>query len=256
MRRLALLLALTVALGPLAQAGTLLLLGAGTGAPAASGAATLTFNWANNAYNQAPGTTASVSRGANTIANTNYLAAYICTTNATTDPGIITAPAGWSASRAGGWFKASDSNGERCNLFDKIASGGETGPYSFTWTNSNVYSWLLVDYTATGTPAVDAVGDTQHISGYGTAVTAPSISPTGSADMLLAFFSVLTSGTTTCSTSCTLTMRVNQTATASSSPWLGMGELQLAASGATATQRITLSDSNDQWEAIEMAVTP
>ena len=218
--------------------------------------ASVTYNWENNAYAQTAATSATVSKGDNAISQKDLLLAVVCAANSTTDPGTISSP-GWTG-QAGEWVKPSDGAGVRCWVATKIAGANEPVNYTFSWKNSNIFSWVLLDYgpVNTSNPIDGSVGDTQHTSGYTGSIVAPSISPSGKDSTLISLWTFPASGTTNCGKGCSVTMRVNQHATTTTSPWIGVGDLQLNAAGETETQTITYQYSVQAYQAISLALQP
>jgi len=217
--------------------------------------AAIAFNWQNNAYNQAAAASATVTKGSNTINQNDLLIAVVCALNFTTDPGTISTPSGWTILASQAYVGTS----ERCASYYKVAGASESGSYSFSWTNSDVYSWALLDYTGVNstTPLDGTPGNTnQSGGGFSPSLVAPSITPTGASDTLISIFTLGAGGTVTCGTGCSLTMRVNQSSNNSSSPWIGVGDLALTSSGATATETITYSSSVNWYQTWSIALAP
>lgn len=106
-------------------------------------------------------------------------------TNGGSAPGTISTPTGWTL--GGNGTPTSDT---QVAWFYKFATGSEscsTG-FSASWTTSTVFvSWGIADFNSSGSgPTLDVAGTiTAGSTGAGTALTASSISPTGSTDMLI-----------------------------------------------------------------------
>jgi hypothetical protein len=215
-------------------------------------ASTPTVNWTNYAYNQSAATSASVAEGSNTIHSGDFLLAFVCWVNGTTDPGSITKPSGWT--QVTNTYYAA--GGNRCGIFYRFSTG-DTGPYSFTVTNSNPYTWVLGDYSSVNVGApLDPVtpSDTQYNSTYSASIVAPSVSPVAATNLDLAVWVFNAGGTLTCGAGCTVTIDTPYTPTNSGAPTVYLGHLALVAAGATATQTLTYQYSVNIWEALQLTL--
>jgi hypothetical protein len=205
-----------------------------------SAQAAVTFRWANNpTASTTQASSASVTNGANTITNGDLLIAIVVANNWTpAAPGSISAPAGWTqvVQQTGNGlnFGGTDVQGA---IYYKIASS-ESPPYSFTWTTASSFNWTLLDYTGanSSTPfEASAAGTTTNGS---TSLIAPSISPANSNSMeICAWNAGGNAGAFT--PPGTMTTRVNNGTGAFNVAYMAVSELQLAASGSTATQTLT-----------------
>lgn len=147
-------------------------------------------NYQNNTFNAAAATTnvgstnAITTNGAFTIGDL-----LIATLIFPSTPGVITPPANWTqigTTQIG-------SNSAAHAWFWKIAQAGETGSYTFNWVNSIFNVWGLLDYT--GNPVIDVASVGTGDAGAGGVATASSVSPVGTADILVTIFAQSAAGT-------------------------------------------------------------
>jgi hypothetical protein len=208
---------------------------------AATGGA-ITYNWSNTSSSGAVNnavTTFNVgstnpagSNGAFTAGHL-LIACAVVSMTAATDPGIIFGPAGWTQIFQT-YYSAMDTPVIRVACFWHLAGGSETGSYTFSWTNpSRGASWALFDVHGQNAVPIDG-SDTQN-NNYSANRTAPSISPSGSSDMLVAVFFDAGSGSPyTKPSDMTLISDVNSTS--SDRPEILVSYKTLSASGATGTE--------------------
>ena len=153
----------------------------------------------------------------------------------------LTAPAGWTLiGGAGG--NASSGIGQWA--YYHVAGSSEPASYTFTWsaqpTGENggaMSAWIGVD----NSNPVDASAISGQVDS--TSITAPSISPTGSSDLLVCLYAHENSSTNTQTLPANLTSGYSED-TGGYSPGFLLGYRQLSASGATGTQVATLATAD------------
>ncbi len=217
-----------------------------------------TFNWSNTitpTTNYQQVTTFNVGSTNANAANGAFHAGdfllAVVTVFKTTDPGAI-GVAGFTQI-----VQAVNTNGyTRTYVGYKIAGGSETGSYAATWTStSTAAGWILASWSGVASSnMIDASGVTLQ-SAYGTSLVAPSISPTGATDLLLTIFST-NGAVTTLSTPAGTTNRASCIGANSIYTSVIVNELQLAASGPTATQTSTAGNSQNYSNMISIALLP
>jgi hypothetical protein len=227
--------------------------GGGTGVSAP------TFNWQNNAYAVAAANGATLTSGGIINAG-DLLCGFVSIVDNTIDPGSVTPPPGFTINTTGTItgntaIKPSDSGYIRMALFCKIAGASESGSYTASWTNSDVSSWALVDYGNVNASPFDGGAETDHNSGYGTALAAPTITTVHTNNLELFFWTTYGGGGTAIMPGGSVTTRVNQNATSSTANWIGMADLSIPTSGSQATQTATNANSVDGWGAISLGIT-
>jgi hypothetical protein len=141
------------------------------------------------------------------------------------------------------------SDNVRLAVFAKSAGAGETGIYTLSWANNSYAAWMSWNY---GQATLDAwMGQTVNAGGTANLI-APSCSPAGAADTLLAYW--LADGTTITLPG-SLTSRVN--VLTGSSPWIvGSGDKLLSASGPTGNLTAVGSGPNLDYSAFQLAIRP
>lgn len=216
------------------------------------GTSPLAFNWAiaqstafqgNTTTTNIGSTNATASPGSFTAGD--LLIAGLQLFNDTTD--TIVKPTGWT--RIG--TQQTNSNPGVIEFYWKTAGASETGSYTFSWTNSATPTWMLASYV--GNPVIDdsAVG-AGGTSSPGTMV-ASSISPTGSADILLTMFfggNTVAAATPPAGTN----VRFNSQMV-SGAPFYGMiVDQTLSASGATGSVTATAVTAFQQYSWLNLAM--
>lgn len=221
----------------------------------AAGGATVSFRWVNNTTNAAlTGTTftagTSNAVGSNgTIGANDLVLVEIGIQTGGSDPGAI-AVAGYT-SLVQLWTGA---NFFRTAVFEAIPGSASTP--AVTWANSGSVPatnacWIMIDYTPTsGTPSIDTSGINANTSS--TNMTANSISPSGSADMLIGFWGQYGNQGGYAGPA-TMTQRAS-TSSFSGAECL-VAEKQLAASGATGNFVATQGGASPSHGAL-VAITP
>jgi hypothetical protein len=143
----------------------------------------------------------------------------------------FTAPSGWTSiqntNTAGNEIKTQS--------WYKVAGASEPSTYTWSWTGNQRAVGVIFSYANVDTSSpIDTSGSQANTSS--TTITAPSITPTGSADVLVGFFGVANSSTITS----TLTDETYATIKGTSSLASIRGaDTQLSASGATGTKTAT-----------------
>jgi hypothetical protein len=136
----------------------------------------------------------------------------------------------------------------------KIAGGSETGSYAASWTNtSRGAAWALLDYGGVHNASPVDISGTQN-NGFSANITAPSISPTGSADMMLCLSGDI-GGSTPYANFGSMVARVTKQTNSSTRPEILIAQQQLSASGATGTRTATNTGTNTSMTAC-IALTP
>lgn len=212
-----------------------------------------TFNWCNVATTATSVTTGSASNGANTANNGDYLLTVINVRNAT-DTASAPALSGWTCSAGLTSFNNLDGP-NRVAICYKIASG-ETWPQTIAWggttviaVNSTVCDWGGVN---TSTPVDASGGGNNGVTAN--AIAAASISPSGSADLLIGVF-MNEGGKQPYTVPGSMTLRSDNNAINSTDGEMLVGQEQLAASGATGTRTATMTGT-DASEGFLLALNP
>ena len=239
----------------------------GPGTPAASGGSTPVINWSNRSTTAGTWTTATMNVGSDnkngsngTFTSGDLLIAIICISASVeaTDPGSVSWPAGWTPIINVWDTEPNSVFGDinyRYSVAWKIAGGSETGSYAATWTsNTRGASWLLFDIGgANGSTPIDASGSHDATAASVSSMVAPSISPTGSNDLLL-IAGMYAQGHSPYTTPSGFTLVTGLSATSSGTPDLISYDKALSSSGATGTATITASVSG-VYSALSIAIT-
>lgn len=215
----------------------------------------ISFKWQNNAYNQTAATSAALSTGGSISAG-DLLIGVVGALNSSTDPGAITIPSGFTALSAGGISgNAYSPDGVRRAYFYKIATGSEGTTFSASWTNPDVYSWALLNYSGvnTSTP-FDGGAQTEFNGTYSSNIIAPAITTSVPNDWEICIWSFGAGGTLTMPAG--MTTRLSQAGSSSGAPWIGVADVGPVAAGAQATQTVTYQYTVNTWDAISIGIQP
>ena len=219
--------------------------------------AAIAYNWTSIAYNQAPATSVTVSKGANAI-NTGDLLLVAVGVHGTADPGTIIPPAGFTLAQPNGiagTFYSATTYGFRYALFCKIAGPSESGSYAFSWTNSNISSWVLLDYSGTANScatALDGGDEVDTVSGSFTSSFATGAVTTANAnDVLVSLWMFRGSGTMTLPTNA----RTAYNPTGSPAVWIGASDLGIPTAGLQSAQTATYWTTTSSWTAVSFGIT-
>lgn len=118
----------------------------------------------------------------------------------------------------------------------KVLGASEPSSYSFGNPGSQFLAWAAADYSGASSTPIDASGLSGVQTNQSTSITAPSISPTGSTDMLVGVWGADASLTFTKPASMT-----SREAQAGSSGSVLIADQLLSASGPTGTRTATMS---------------
>ena len=221
---------------------------------------TASFKWKNDSYNAGGGsvTSIAVSTGGNTISAGDLLIVVVSVYSATTtDPGAIVQPAGWTQITAGSitgntWVTSSGA-GVRTGLFYRYADGTEGSSFSFSWTNADICSYAILDYTGSTSTPFDGGAETDSTAGFSTTFVAPVITTATNNDIELFIWATNIGGTITMPGGGVNT-RVNQVGSNSTVPWIAVADLSIPSAGAQATQTVTYQYSVNEYEAVSLGI--
>jgi hypothetical protein len=196
----------------------------------------MTFNWKNSGGSGTAALSASVATGG-AIVQGDFLVVLL-----DQGGGVVTPPAGWTLIGAA-------NNGSNAVVFWKIAGASEPSSYTFSWASSGTFDWAIASWRGvSGVPIDKSAQSTGSSAGP---YVAPSVTPVGSADLLLCLWDVERGGTYTPPAGMTTRLSVVGAGTA----YLGISELQLASSAATATESTSGPGTAVFWTTT-IALTP
>lgn len=212
------------------------------------------FNWATNGQlGGATTNTFTSSKAANTI-NSGDLLILIAAANDSTggaiDPGVFSTPAGFTIINQ---VVTGASENIRGAAYFKIAGGAESGAYTVTWVTPGGFAWSLLDYSGAASTPDDASVATNTTTG--TAIPAPSISPSGVSDWMICAWIGPDSNVITFPVGFASNIRsnlANSGATAGQSS-IGVADIVLSSSGATGTKIATFGATRNSYIGISMA---
>jgi hypothetical protein len=164
-----------------------------------------------------------------------------------TDPGLISlSGTGWTQLIQ---INLTGAQGLRLAAFAKAAVPGETGIYTASWPNGGVPSWVSYNY---GNATFDVANGQAALNTTAVTAIAPSCSPTGPADILLANY-LSADGVVPIILPGSLASVVNQQCAGNV---MASGQLSLTSSGPTAALTATLDRSTLAWAAFQLALKP
>lgn len=133
---------------------------------------------------------------------------------------------------------ANTSNGMAIGVWWKIATLGDTGVSSVSWTHATQSaSWAVADWTGIDASPSDAAAGAFN-SGFPTSIAAPTVSPVGANDLLICVWGMCGGkGAYTCDAA--MTSRVDTGSISSNIAEIVLADQQLSAAGATGTRTTT-----------------
>lgn len=219
--------------------------------------AAISYNWTTNAYNHTTATSVTTTKGANAI-NSGDLLLVVAGVSGTADPGTITPPAGFTLAQPNGiagTFYTDTNYNLRYAIFCKIADASETGDYTFSWTNSGVNSWVMLDYSGTASACAsvfDGGSERDVFSGSFTSSLAIStaVVTSNANDVLISLWMLRASGTMTLPANA----RTAYNPSSSSAPWIGASDLSIPTAGSQAVQTDTYSTTTANYSAVAFGI--
>jgi len=232
---------------------------AGVPSAIAIGIKPIIAKWQNNFYKDPscnPGTTVNLTTNSNSILAGDLLIAIIGVNGTLgVDPGTISLAGGWTQISNDFTYNTTAGNAFRRAIFYRIAGASEPSSYAASWSVSQYVSWALLDY---GQYVIDVTGATiYNPNSYAeTLAVAPSITPTTALDIEICIYMLNAASGGTNTLPATLGAEINQTESDSAAPYIGVGDIQLLSSSATATQTMISTDGGSGfWMWIADSIT-
>jgi hypothetical protein len=192
---------------------------------------------AKNTGNYSVGSLTSVTVTSAVANDGNVILAALAIIGAVSEPGLITAPVGWTPVQQN---LAGSGSVTRVAVFSRIASG-ESGSYVFSWTNvSSIGLWIIAEYGG-GDITLDGSANQQNALSVNS--VAPSLTPSSwnSFDTLACFWAAEMSALNvmTLSAPAGMTLQAQSQFLSAGLPALMLANLALTSSAATGTETAT-----------------